>query len=243
MQKTASDGALRQQFATLLGVGDGDIRSLQELDATEAETIKGERGVLVANFAAQQGYEFTIADLNRVIDTFQRLKAGELSAAQFNVLLGLEDTSEAVTSISAVENAIEMAYRGSHYEKIQTAGSGAQQVLQFMEKTASDDTLRQQLQTVLGVGDGDISAVGELDLYEFQALKSERGALVAEFAAKQSFEFTMADLSSVADALRLVQNGQLSEQEFAKALRLSETTGGKLPTIAKIVELSYKGIH
>jgi hypothetical protein len=34
-------------------------------------------------------------------------------------------------------------------------------VLKFMQKTAEDETLRQQLEALLGVGDGNISTEGQ----------------------------------------------------------------------------------
>lgn len=51
------------------------------------------------------------------------------------------------------------------------------QVIQFMQKTAEDETLSQKLETLLGVGNGDLSRMKELDAEEAQALKGEKGSM------------------------------------------------------------------
>ena len=47
-------------------------------------------------------------------------------------------------------------------------------VLKFMQKTAEDEALRQQLESLLGVGDGNISSEADLDPAESEALKGDR---------------------------------------------------------------------
>ncbi|PWG74866.1 hypothetical protein DF186_15670, partial [Enterococcus hirae] len=89
-----------------------------------------------------------------------------------------------------------------------------------MKKTSTDDQLREELGALISVGDGDISSFDELDADELQVLKSERGALVAELAAKLGFDFTMSDLLAVIDLFQRVQSGELSEHEYEKFLRL-----------------------
>ena len=243
MRKTATDESCRQELVTLLGVGDGDISSVKELDLEEAEALKGERGVLIADFASKQGFQFTVADLVSVVEAFQRLQSSELSEAEFAKLLGQDAAQASSTSVPAVKKTVELAYRGIRYKSKPTAnGAGKVQAVRFMEKTSQDDALRQELQAVLGAGDGDISSPAELDAGELEALKSERGALVAEFASKHGFQFTMADLAAVTDALQLVQDGKLSEQEFSHVLSLSESTG-VLPTLKKVVDLTFKGLR
>lgn len=88
MQKTAENDALRQQLEALLGVGDGNISSEAELDAAESEALKGERAPLVADFAAQNGFDFSVDELITVVDAFQKHQAGELSDGEFSKLLG-----------------------------------------------------------------------------------------------------------------------------------------------------------
>ena len=78
MQKTAEDEALRQQLESLLGVGDGNISSEADLDPAESEALKGDRAPVVAEFAAQKGYSFSVDELITVVDAFQKHQAGEM---------------------------------------------------------------------------------------------------------------------------------------------------------------------
>lgn len=100
-------------------------------------------------------------------------------------------------------------------------------VLQFMHKTAEDETLRQQLESLLGVGDGNISSETELDAEERAALKGERAPKVAEFASQNGFSFSVEELTTVVDAFQQHQEGKLSDEEFSKILGLSAATGDK----------------
>ncbi|MDX2228449.1 MAG: hypothetical protein NW220_02340 [Leptolyngbyaceae cyanobacterium bins.349] len=89
MQKTAEDEALRQQLEKLLGVGDGNISSEADLDPAESEALKGERAPVVAEFAALNGYDFSVDELVTVVDAFQKHQAGELPDDAFASLLGI----------------------------------------------------------------------------------------------------------------------------------------------------------
>lgn len=89
MQKTAEDEALRQQLEKLLGVGDGNISSEAELDPAETEALKGDRAPVVAEFAALNGYDFSVDELVAVVDAFQKHQAGELADSTFAELLGV----------------------------------------------------------------------------------------------------------------------------------------------------------
>ncbi|MEM1367634.1 MAG: Nif11-like leader peptide family natural product precursor, partial [Cyanobacteria bacterium P01_H01_bin.15] len=118
------------------------------------------------------------------------------------------------------------------------------QVVRFMEKSASDDSLRQQLQIIIG-GDGDVSSPGSLDAEEAQALKGKRGGQVAQVAAQRGFNFSVADLSAVVGAFQLVQSGQLSEAGCVRILGLSGSkyaNAGKLPSLNSTVNMVYRGI-
>ncbi len=109
-------------------------------------------------------------------------------------------------------------------------------VLKFMQKTAEDDALRQQLEKLLGVGDGNISSESELDAAESEALKGERAPVVAEFAALNGYDFSVDELVSVVDAFQQHQVGQLSDDEFAKVLGIvvpSASEGG-MAGVAKL---------
>ena len=93
-------------------------------------------------------------------------------------------------------------------------------VLQFMQKTAEDATLRQQLEALLGVGDGNISSEAELDPAETEAL-GERAPLVADFAAQHGFSFSADELISVVNAFQKHQIGEISDEDFAEMLGIS----------------------
>lgn len=89
MQKTAQDEALRQQLEKLLGVGDGNISSEADLDPAESAALKGERAPVVAEFAAMNGFDFSVDELVIVVDAFQKHQAGELADDAFASLLGI----------------------------------------------------------------------------------------------------------------------------------------------------------
>jgi len=89
MQKTAEDETLRQQLEQLLGVGDGNISSEADLDAAESAALKGDRAPVVAQFAASNGYDFSVDELVTVVDAFQKHQAGEISDAAFASMIGI----------------------------------------------------------------------------------------------------------------------------------------------------------
>ena len=55
-ESTSEDSSLREAISTIVGVGDGDISSAEELDGEEAQALIGEKGVRVAALAAEKGY-------------------------------------------------------------------------------------------------------------------------------------------------------------------------------------------
>lgn len=102
MQKTAEDNGLRQQLEVLLGVGDGNISSEAELDPAESAALKGERAPVVADFAAKNGYQFSVDELVTVVDAFQKHQAGELSDGDLAAVLGISNpTPETIEAISS----------------------------------------------------------------------------------------------------------------------------------------------
>ncbi len=116
-------------------------------------------------------------------------------------------------------------------------------VLQFMQKTAEDDALRQQLETLLGVGDGNISSEAELDAAETEALKGERAPIVAAFAAQKGFTFSADDLVTVVDAFQKHQSGALSDTEFATVVGVP--TGQAMNPVRRLsryLKKTYLGI-
>jgi hypothetical protein len=89
-------------------------------------------------------------------------------------------------------------------------------VVKFMQRTAEDKLLREQIETLLGAGDGNISNEAELDAEEAAALKGENATTVAEIAAQYGYEFSEEDLLTVVDALEQYHAGTLSEEGFAQ---------------------------
>ncbi|MEM7061957.1 MAG: Nif11-like leader peptide family natural product precursor [Cyanobacteria bacterium P01_B01_bin.77] len=99
-------------------------------------------------------------------------------------------------------------------------------VLQFMQKTANNTVLQQQLEALLGCGDGDISSSVNLDPEESLAL-SQRAPKVIELAASMGYEFSNDELLSVIDAFKQHQNGTISDAAFANLLGM--TSGESVP--------------
>ncbi len=96
-------------------------------------------------------------------------------------------------------------------------------VLHFMQKTAEDEALRQQLEALLGVGDGNISSEADLDPEEAAALKGERAPVVAEFASQNGYSFSAEELVTVVEAFAKHQAGEMSDAEFANLIGLSSS--------------------
>lgn len=116
MQKTAEDAALRQQLEKLLGVGDGNISSEADLDPAESEALKGERAPVVAEFAAMNGYDFSVDELVAVVDAFQKHQAGEMSDTAFATLVGVSTAfagnSQDMAGVSKVKKWFLKTYMG-----------------------------------------------------------------------------------------------------------------------------------
>jgi hypothetical protein len=93
MRQSSKDEALRQQLEALLGVGDGKI-SEAELDEAEVEALKGERAPQVVEFAAQNGFKFSVNEMNRVVDAIQKHHTGELSDGDLAALVGANAAGE-----------------------------------------------------------------------------------------------------------------------------------------------------
>jgi hypothetical protein len=107
-------------------------------------------------------------------------------------------------------------------------------VLEFMQKTAEDEALRRQLEELLGVGDGNISSETELDAEESAALTGERAPMVAEFAAKSGFYFSVAELISVVDAFQKHQNGAISDADFANLIGISPSDAETINEVSEV---------
>lgn len=242
LEATAKDNALRSGLAGILGVGDGNVSSAGALDQEEAGALLGQRSLLVTTFAEQNGYAFTVAELKAVIGVFQRYQAGDLSEAEFSSALGLGGSQVAAKQLDALGKTVGMVFLGVTYT-VNKDQRSAHQVLDFMKKTAEDAGFRQQLKEILNVGDGDISDFSALDAEEVQALQGSRGALVAEFAARNGFLFTLSDLLAVTDAFQRVSAGELTSEEFDKFLNLNVKSKDFFPFIENVVSLTYKGFN
>jgi hypothetical protein len=117
-------------------------------------------------------------------------------------------------------------------------------VLKFMQKTADDEALRKQLESLLGVGDGNISSEAELDSAESEALKGERAPVVAEFAAKNGYDFSVDELITVVDAFQKHQSGELSDGDFFKLIGVSaDANASPLKKLSKWLGKTYLGLE
>mgnify|MGYP000004327935 CR=1 FL=1 len=120
-----------------------------------------------------------------------------------------------------------------------------------MQKTAEDEALRQQLETLLGVGDGNISSEVELDAAETEALKGERAPMVAAFATQNGFAFSAEDLVTVVDAFQKHQSGELSDAAFAMLVGVPRSedaaafslTANPLKRLTRYLGETYLGIR
>ncbi|QEQ00532.1 hypothetical protein RHP47_03495 [Thermosynechococcus sp. QKsg1] len=92
------------------------------------------------------------------------------------------------------------------------------QVLAFMQKTAEDAKLRDELENLLGVGDGNISGAAELDAEELAALRGKMAPKVVDFASQHGFEFSTDELVQVVDSFAQHQAGEISDDEFSGIL-------------------------
>jgi hypothetical protein len=116
-------------------------------------------------------------------------------------------------------------------------------VVKFMQKTAEDKLLREQLETLLGVGDGNISNDAELDTKESAALKGENADAVAEIAAHYGYEFSADDLLTVVDALEKHQSGTLSEEGFMQLVGVKvPKTLSPIRRLVRFMGKTYLGI-
>lgn len=170
MEKTGEHQVLQQELKNILGVGDGDISTIDELDAEEMAALKSPKNSLVVQLAAKYNFYFSKADLNTVLNIFEQQKLGKISPAYFVQLTGISDQKK--------ETSVELVFLGRRYRKI-TQPNGEVKieyldnkkmrsakytaVISFMLKTAEDAALKQEVASLLGVVDGDISSIMELD--------------------------------------------------------------------------------
>ncbi|BAY53041.1 hypothetical protein NIES2134_118770 [Thermostichus vulcanus NIES-2134] len=125
------------------------------------------------------------------------------------------------------------------------------QVLAFMQKTAEDAQLRDELEKLLGVGDGNISEAAELDAEELAALRGEMAPKVVDFAGQHGFEFSTAELIQVVDSFAQHQAGEISDEEFSGILGVpvnrdhtdhKTRVANPLQRLARYLSKTYLGI-
>ena len=121
-------------------------------------------------------------------------------------------------------------------------------VLQFMQKTAENTVLQQQLEQLLGCGDGDISSSVNLDPEESVAL-SQRAPKVVELAASMGYRFSADELSLVIDAFQQHQGGALSDEAFANFLGINPggsvrpAVRNNVKRVANYLSKTYLGVN
>lgn len=241
LESTSEDPSLREAVSSIMGVGDGDISSAEEMDGEEAQALTGEKGVRVAAFAAHKGYAFTLGELNAVVSVFNQYRSGQLSEEDFAKAMGSDVPLESTPgNLKSIGDTVSMIFLGARYS-VEKQKSNAFQVLDFMKKTSEDPELRDQLKKILGVGDGDIGDFSQVDADEASALKSGRGVLVAEFAARHGYNFTLSDLLAVTDAFERVQAGELSVEDFERFLDVKVDGADFFPLISNVISMTYKG--
>ncbi|TXS90758.1 hypothetical protein FV139_17415 [Parahaliea maris] len=242
LEASSTDETLKNELADLMGVGDGDISDPQHLDQAESQAIKGQKGVLVTDLAQKRGYDFTLAELTAVVSVFQQYLEGSISAEVFEETTGISPSKgETPESEGSMGNTVQMVYLGVKYT-VDAPKHEPLAVLAFMKKTHEDAALKEGLQKILAVGDGDISDVSELDEEEARSLTSERGALVTEFANQNGFAFTLAELLAVTNAFQRVQAGELTEADFDHFLEADAQSKGYFPYIENVASMTFKGV-
>jgi len=236
LEATASDQVLREELVRALGVGDGDISSAANLDAQEAEALLSQKAVGACALAEARGFLFTVRELHTVVEAVRRHGDGELDEAQLAATLGL-----AKAPSGGVREALARAYRGVRYTKRRTIEARQPDILRFLERTATDPSVQAELKTLLEAGDGDVSDFSRLDEEELRALKTARGAIVAEFAAGLGYQFRLSELHAVLDAFQRLKQGELSTEAFAEFVSEHGSGAGVLPAIKSVAEMTYLG--
>lgn len=91
----------------------------------------------------------------------------------------------------------------------------------FMEKTATDQLLQQQLQGIMLPGKADTSSLDKLDGAESTVLPDRQGTAVLKLAATYGFEFSLDELMQVVGMFAKHQSGEISEAEFTEFISSS----------------------
>lgn len=238
MHKSSEEGNWQKKIREILGIGDGNISSAAELDEAEAEALKGDRGAKVVEFAHKHRFYFSQPDLIDVVQMFQNHRQGKISETELFKNLGVSSDALALFSTQKV---VKLMFKGSAYEKLIGEPSNPKiAVIQFMHKTGESESLQQELEQILGVGDGNISSASELDQAEAEALKGDRGVKVVEFARRQGLNFAQQDLVDVVQVFDRHRQGTISDLELYQLLELPTDDLVSTPT-RNIQEYIYRG--
>jgi hypothetical protein len=96
-----------------------------------------------------------------------------------------------------------------------------EQAIAFMEKTAADRSLQQQLQEIMLPGKADTSSLDKWEGAESTPLPDPQGTAVLKLAANYGFEFSLDELIQVIDMFAKHQSGEISEAEFTEFISSS----------------------
>jgi hypothetical protein len=244
MQRSAEDKNLQQLLQQVLGVGDGNISNKKELDQDEMEAIKGEKGAELTEFARSQGFNFSVQDLQTVVQAFEDYRERKISDVALFKILGIARDAIALLSTQKIIN---LFSRGRTYQKVVSESSTTEKrshykiaAIKFMQQSGDNEIIQKRLEKILGVGDGDISNENKLDKDEAEALKGKQGVKFIEFAREQGFDFSLQDLIDVVEAFENYREGKISDLELFQILELSADNVDIIPSL-KVQEVSYRG--
>ncbi len=243
MQRSAEDKILQQQLEQILRVGDGNISNEKELDRNEREAIKGEKGAELTEFAHSQGFNFSVQDLQTVVQAFEDYHERKISDVALFKILGIARDAIALLSTHKIIN---LFSRERTYQKVVSESSTTDKrsnkkiaAIKFMQQSADNEIIQKKLEKILGVGDGNISNENKLDKDEAEALKGKQGAKFIEFAREQGFDFSLQDLIDVVEGFENYREGKISDLELFQILELSADNVDLIPSL-KVQEVSYR---
>jgi hypothetical protein len=244
MQRSAEDKNLQQQLEQILGVGDGNISNEKELDRQEMEAIKGDKGAKLTEFARTRGFDFSVQDLQTVLQTFEDYRENKISDIALFKILSIPRNAIVLLSTQKIIN---LFLRGKPCQKLVSESSTTNKrsnykiaVIKFMQQSADNEIMQKRLEKILGVGDGDISNENKLDKGEAAALKGEQSVKFMEFAREQGFDFSLQDLMDVVQAFEDYREGKISDLQLFQILELSADNIHLIPSL-KVQEVIYRG--
>lgn len=238
--QSADNEDLQRELEDILGVGDGNISNPAEIDKQESEALKGARGAQVTELARSKGYIFSREDLTEVVSGFESYRLGKISQAGLSASIGLSTNEFPPASTQRIQ---EFIYRGQRYTKIDgilipiptETTNPKTEVVRFMEQTSTDKKLQEELKELLGVGDGNISSVKELDQEEVGALLGGKSPIVSSLGQKYGFSFSPQDLETVISTFQSHQSGAISEEDLFKSLEIKRQKKGFFDQVVQLL--------